>query len=115
MDKRTVISETSVNRYKCITELIEEEGLSYAKTGELCGGISRQAVHQRYKKPLYIHGDKSKSKEIHRRFAGIAFLLSLGYQTKDVAQYLDIPLTQVYYVIKVHKVRFTGRRIKRKR
>ena len=80
----------SIKRDECIVDLIENHNLSYARTGMACGGISRQAVHQRYKKPDYSNAGRRKSPEIKYRYASIAFLLSTGMTMAEVAGEIGI-------------------------
>ena len=76
------ITKESIQRQEYVLNLIENEGLTLEKTGELCGGISKQAIEQRLRKDRKSNPRRQESR---RKLASIAFLLSLGYPFKDVA------------------------------
>lgn len=97
-----VSKEVSEKRQSCVVDLVKNQGLTYRQTGELCGGISRQAVHQRLK-------SKSlgclKRQEILRRYASIAFLHKIGERQMDIAKEVGLAQARVSQIIKVYKMR----------
>jgi len=71
----------SKQRQECVISL-RKEGLTLQKVGDLCGSISRQAVHKRISGTTLAH-------EKQRRWANIAILLSLGYSLSETSRELD--------------------------
>lgn len=107
-----VTRNESLARQECVVNLREGEELSYAKIGELCGNISRQAVHQRYKRPSYAYAGYQKSFEIHRRHAALAFLMSKGMTASEATKELNLSRTNAWHVAQKYNLRRAGRRIK---
>ena len=92
----------SVERQKCVINFIKNEELTYQQTGELCGGISRQAVEQRLKK---VGCPNPRRQESKRKRASIFHSLLRGEKTVDIARELGITKESVYKAVKKYRIK----------
>lgn len=82
---------------------LRKTGESYKSIG-IKLGISRQAVHQRLKRPSYANAGRRKAKDIKKRHMTVAYLLLNGYRRKDIAAALDMSVSNIYLIIKKYNL-----------
>lgn len=79
-------------------------GKSYESIG-IALGISRQAVHQRLKRPPYSKVGRKKASKIKKRHMKAIYLLLSGYSQKDVNSHFGMSMNWCNYIIKKYNLR----------